>query len=363
MAQPREHSPRAQKSPDKRLEWARQRLGSDEVGVAVIRAYHGFLRHRGLDSAAALAFFAALSVFPLSLAVVSGVALLDNKTRAPSDILRVISGIAPHSTVVAVRGPLAQLLSLPNAGYALAVGLGLGLWTLSGYVTAVGRAVNTAYDIQEGRRWVRARATMLLVAAVLLVAGAIGVVLLLGTPTVAADVAKAAGLPKSDAIAWDIAKWPLLAVLAIFAVALLYYYSPNIRHLRIRYATAGALLAIVAWIIATTGFLVYVLNLSHYNRIYGWLGGAIILLLWLYISNLVLVAGAEMDAELVRVRELVAGMHAERQIQLPTRSSRRLETLERWESDDLRKARLLRLRSERRHSRESDAERHEQNSG
>ncbi len=333
--------------------WRRQRLGREEIALAITRAYHGFQRHRGLDSAAALAFFAALAVFPASLSVVSIVALLDDRQRAPGDILSVISSITPHSTTAALRGPLQQLLSIPNPGYALATGLILGIWTLSGYVTAVGRTVNTAYEVQEGRRWFGLRAQMLLVAAVIMIVGAAAALLLLGTPSVVAGVARAWHLPSGAMLAWDIAKWPVLAVLAIFAVSILYFFSPNIRHLRIRWATAGALLAIVAWVLATTGFAVYVLNLSHYNKTYGWLGGAVVLLLWLYLSNLVVVMGAEMDAELVRVRQLMAGVHAERTIQLPVRSTRRIETLERWQKEDERSGRLLRERGDRRRNRPS----------
>ena len=329
-------------------EWRHQRLGREEVRLALARAYHGFQRHRGLDEAAALAFFSALAVFPASLSVVSVVALLDDRTRAPGDILRVVGEVAPHSTVAALTGPIKQLLSIPSPGYALATGLVLCLWTLSGYVTAVGRTVNSAYEVQEGRQWIPLRATMLVVAAALMVAGGIAALLLLGTPGVAASLAAVWKLPLGVVIAWDIAKWPVLGLLAIFAVSILYFYSPNVRHLRIRWATAGALLAIVAWVLATTGFAIYVLNLSHYNKTYGWLGGAIVLLLWLYLSNLVVVAGAEMDAELVRVRQLMAGIHAEREIRLPLRGVRRIETLERWQQEDVRNGRLLRERGERR---------------
>jgi membrane protein len=133
---------------------------------------------------------------------------------------------------------------------------------------------------------------------------------------------------------WDFAKWPLLAAFAILVVAVLYYYSPNVRHLRIRWVTLGALLAIAAWLLATTGFAIYVLNFSHYNRVYGWLGGAVVLLLWLYLSNLVVVFGAETDAEIVRVRQLLAGIAAQDAIQLPLRSTRRIETLDRWRTED-----------------------------
>jgi membrane protein len=316
-------------------------LDRDALQLAALRAYHGFIRHRGLDSAAALSFYAALALFPASLSVVSAFALLDDKTRAPGDILRIISGVAPHATVLALKAPVAQLLSLPNVGYALVIGIALTIWTLSGYVTAFGRAINTAYEVQEGRRWIPLRATMILVAAALVVLAAAIVLLLAGTPLVAGAIAKAAGMPGWVVVTWDIAKWPVIAVLAIVVVAILYFYSPNVRHLRIRWVTLGALLAIVVWVLATTGFAIYVLNFSHYNRVYGWLGGAVVLLLWLYLSNLVVVFGAEMDAEIVRVRQLLAGIDAQDAIKLPLRSTRRVKTLDRWLVEDQAKGRAL----------------------
>jgi membrane protein len=322
-------------------------LDREALKLAGIRAYHGFIRHRGLDSAAALSFFGALALFPASLSVVSGFALLDDKTRAPADILRIVDSVAPHETVIALHGPIEQLLSIPNAGYALVFGLALTVWTVSGYITAFGRAINTAYEVQEGRRWIRLRATMMLVAAGLVVIAAAIVLLIAGTPSVAEAVAKAARLPGWLVVVWDVGKWPVLALLAIVVVAVLYFYSPNVRHLRVRWVTLGALLAIVVWVLATTGFAIYVLNFSHYNRVYGWLGGAVVLLLWLYLSNLVVVFGAEMDAEIVRVRQIIHGIDSQDAIQLPLRSTRRIETLDRWVKEDQAAGRALLAREKR----------------
>jgi membrane protein len=330
-------------------------LSNEAWNLAGRRAYHGFMRHRGLDSAATLSFFAALILFPASLTVVSTFALLDARTRAVPDILAVVSGFAPAATVRAIRGPLTQLVTLPNPGFGLAIGIILTLWALSGYLTGVGRAINVAYEVQEGRQWFALRATMVLIAAVLMVTAGIMLVLLIGTPTVATAVAKYLGVGISWVALWDIAKWPVLAVLAIFIVAILYYYTPNVRHLRIRWVSWGAVLAIVAWTIATVGFALYVLNVSHYNKYYGWLGGAVVLLLWLYISNYVLVFGAEVDAEIVRVRQLEAGIVSEDIIQVPLRSTHRNLILARWLTGDVRRGRELRLRAdERRDERSSD---------
>jgi membrane protein len=323
-------------------------LSTEAWQLAARRSWHGFLRHRGIDSAATLSFFAALVLFPASLTVVSIFALLDNRTRAIHDLLTVVGSVASSDTVDAVAGPLRQLLSIPSPGIALTTGLILTMWALGNYVTAFGRAVNTAYEVQEGRQWGLLRLAMLGVSAVLMVALGLVVVLLLGTPTVVAALAKQQNLGPVIPIVWDVLKWPALAVLAITMVAILYYYSPNVRHLRIRWVTWGALAATAAWVLATLGFAIYVLNISHYNKVYGWLGGAIVLLLWLYISNLVVVFGAEVDAEIVRVRQLEAGIEAEVMIPLPLRSTHRNLILARHLSDDERRGRELREDADRR---------------
>jgi membrane protein len=287
-------------------------------------------------------------VFPASLTVVSVFALIDDRARAISDILSIVSNVADADVVDAVRDPIVQLLSIPNPGLALATGIVLTLWTMSNYVTAFGRAVNTAYEIDEGRQFLLLRALMLGVSAVLMVAIGLAVVLLLGTPRIVAAAAQTLRLPSAYAVLWDVARWPALVLLAILIVAILYYFSPNVRHLRIRWVTWGALLAIVVWVLATIGFAIYVLNVSHYNRVYGWLGGAIVLLLWLYISNLVVVFGAEVDAEIVRVRQLAAGIEAEDAIQLPLRSTYRTRVLNRHLEEDRARGRRLREDAARR---------------
>ncbi len=323
-------------------------LSFESWQLAGVRAYHGFIRHRGIDSAAALSFFSALVLFPASLSVVSAFALFESKAHASADILTIVGSFAPASAVSEIKDPITQLFTLPNAGYGLALGLILAVWSLSNYATAFGRAVNTAYDVQEGRRWFPLRLFMIVIAVVLLIAFGAIVAIICVTPNVADAIVKGLGWSPAAAIVWDIAKWPVLAALSGFVVGVLYFYSPNVRHLRIRWVTWGALLAIAVWVLATVGFGVYVLNFSHYNKVYGWLGGAIILLLWLYLSNLVVVFGAEMDAEIVRARQLEAGIDSVNEIQLPLRSTSRLTILNRWTRNDRARSRELLARARER---------------
>ena len=310
--------------------------------LAARRAIHGFVRHRGIDSAAALTFFSVLAFFPATLIVVSVFALARGKENAADDILAIVSEIAQPATVDAIKGPLAQLFTVTNPGIALAAGLVLALWTMSGFATAFGRAVNTVYEVQEGRQIWKFRGTMLLLAVFLLVMFGAIVGCLIGLPS----AAEAAGVPEPWLTLWAVVRLPLAVLLAALLVAVLYYVTPNIRHERFRWVSYGALFAIVAWALATVGFWVYVSLVGQYDRIYGWLGGAIVLLLWLYLTNLVLVLGAEVDAEIVRLRQLTDGQAAESVILVPMRDTTRNLMLAKQRAQDEADSRALREESE-----------------
>lgn len=310
--------------------------------LVVRRSWHGFLRHRGIDSAAALTFFSALALLPAALTVVSAVALADTRAGAVRDLLATVDSVARGSTVAALTDPLQQLTRLPHPGWGLAIGLVLTLWTASGYATAFGRAVNTVYEVQEGRQFWKFRGHMLLVTLVTTVAFASIVVILLATPDVATAISASLGIGEPWLTLWNVGKWLLLLALAVLIVAILYFFTPNILRPRMRWVSWGAAFAIVLWAIATSGFALYVATVGQYDKIYGWLGGGIVLLLWLYLSNLVLVIGAEADAEIVRVRQLQAGIESEDVIRLPLRDSTRNLLLARQRAQDVADGRALR---------------------
>ncbi|MDM4762609.1 YihY/virulence factor BrkB family protein [Galbitalea sp. SE-J8] len=318
-------------------------LAGDAWRYAARRTVHGFVRHRGLDAAAALTFFAALALFPGALVVVSGFAIASGGSAAGVDrILDVLSDVLPPTSVEAARSPIESFLTIPNPGVALGIGLLGGIWTVSSYATAFGRAMNSVYEVEEGRPFWWFRARMMLVAVLLVIGGTVIVVILLGTPSVARAIGGAAGIPQPWIWLWLIGKWPVLVALAFTLVGVLYYATPNVKHLRLRWVSWGALFAIVVWGLATVGFGVYVVTVDSYNRVYGWVGGAVIALLWLYITNYVLVLGAEADAEIVRIRQLTAGIPAETAIQLPLRDTRRNLMIARQRAWDEREGRALR---------------------
>lgn len=300
------------------------------------------MRHRGIDSAAALTFFSALAIFPAALAIVSAFAIGNGKRDAAAVILDLVDELGQDSTVDAIRGPLTELFTVTNPGIGLAVGLIVSVWALSSYATAFGRAVNSVYEVQEGRQIWKFRGTMILLALFLQVAYAVIVLLLVTTPRLAGAIGETIGIGEPWLAAWSIARWPLLLLMVALVTAALYYVTPNVRRDRVRWVSFGALFAIAAWAAATGLFALYVGTVGQYDRIYGWLGGAVVLLLWLYLTNLVLVLGAEVDAEVVRLRQLTAGIAAEEVIQLPMRDTARNHMLARQLATDVSDGRAIR---------------------
>lgn len=314
---------------------------------AARRTWHGFVRHRGLDSAAALTFFSALAIFPAALSVVSVFALAEGRQDAATVILDIIDEVARDDTVDTLRAPITQLFTIGNPGIALALGLVLSIWTLSSFSTAFGRAVNSVYEVQEGRQIWKFRGLMLILAAFLLVVFAAIITLLVVTPSFASAIAEASGVGEPWITVWSIARWPALLILVTLVMAVLYYFTPNVRHDRVHWVSVGALFAIVVWAVATTVFALYATNVGTYDRIYGWLGGGLAVLIWLYITNFVLVLGAEVDAEVVRLRQLGAGIAAEEIVQLPMRDTTRNLMLARQRAADIADGRAIRESAER----------------
>jgi membrane protein len=320
--------------PPTRSDWA----------YVVRRSWRGFVRHRGFDAAAALTFFSALSFFPSALVVVSAIALVDSP-RAVPNILAVVQELAQDDTVKTFEQPLEQLLTVPYPALGFGVGAALAIWSLGAYAAAFGRAMNTAYQAEEGRPFLKLRLLMLALAAVLAVLLAALTVILLLTPRVVGAIGGLVGIGEPWLLAWNIGKWPVLAALVSFTVALLYHLTPTVRHERKRWLGMGAFSALVIGAIATAGFVLYVTTVSNYDRLYGWLGGALVVLAWLYIVNFSLMLGGEVDAEFVRLKQLRRGIPAEEVVRMPMRETTRTRMLAKNQAEDERRAREIRERA------------------
>jgi membrane protein len=203
----------------------------------------------------------------------------------------------------------------------LIVGVAAALWTASGYVGAFMRAANVIYEVDEGRSIVKLRPLQMLVTLVLVLLLAMVLVALVLTGPVAEAVGSAVGLGSAAVTVWDIAKWPVLLAVVVVMIALLYYASPNAKLRGMRSILPGAALAVVVWLVASAAFAFYVANFGSYDKTYGALGGVVIFLVWVWLTNVAILLGAELNAERERSRQLEAGTPgAERELQLDERS-------------------------------------------
>jgi membrane protein len=295
------------------------------------------------DLAAALTYYSVLALFPAAIALLSLVGLVGQGPKTVDTLLQILSDIGASSAVNTLEPTLTELSNTPSAGLAFVLGLAAALWSASGYVGAFGRGMNRIYEVDEGRPIWKLRPIMLLLTLVLVVLTALVALGLIVTGPAARAVGDAIGLGPTAVTAWNIAKWPVLLVVVILIVALLYYVTPNVKQPRFRWVSVGAVVAILTWVLASAAFGFYVSGFSSYDRTYGSLAGVIVFLLWLWITNLALLFGAELDAEVERGRELQAGIAAEETIQLPLRDTRNTEKAEQKQRDDIERGRELRL--------------------
>ncbi len=301
-----------------------------------------FQQDQCTDLAAALTYYAVLSLFPALLVLVSLLGVFGQGGRTVDAVLETAAGVVPSDAMNLLRQPLEQLVQSPSAGVALITGALGALWSASGYIGAFGRAMNRIYEIDEGRPvWKLRPLQLVLTLAGLLLAATVAFMLAVSGP-VAEAIGNAIGAGSVAVTAWNIAKWPVILVCVILAVAVLYYATPNVKQPRFRWISIGAAFAILMWIVASVLFGFYVANFGSYNKTYGALAGVIVFLLWLWITNLALLFGAELDAELERGRQLQAGLPAEHDIQLPPRDTRVLDKNEKAEEKDVKRAEELR---------------------
>ncbi|MCW2736279.1 YihY/virulence factor BrkB family protein [Nocardioides sp.] len=293
------------------------------------------------DLAAALTYYAVLALFPAALAMLSLVGLVGQGPDTVDALLQVLRSVGAGGAADTLEPTLVQLSTSSSAGLGLVLGLAAALWSASGYVGAFGRGMNRVYEVGEGRPVWKLRPTMLLVTLVTVVLTALVALSLVLTGPAAEAVGDVIGLGSTAVLVWNIAKWPVMLLVVMLIVGLLYYATPNVKQPKFRWISVGAAVAIVVWLVASAAFGVYVANFSSYDKTYGSLAGVVVFLLWLWITNLALLFGAELDAELERARELQAGMPAEKDIQLPPRDTRKIEkAAEKERADELRGRRI-----------------------
>jgi membrane protein len=273
------------------------------------------------DWAAALTYYSMLSLFPGLIVLTAVLGLLPRS--ATQSLIDSLGAVGPGQVSGLLVSSLRQLQGTRSfAGPLAIVGLVGAVWTASGYVGAFMRASNAIYEVPEGRPlWKLAplRVAVTLVMVVLLALCALGIVI---TGGIADRIGHLLGIGSVGVLVWNIAKWPVLVVLVSFAIALLYWLAPNVRQPGFRWFSPGGLLAVLVWAVASAGFAFYVANFGSYNKIYGSLAGVIVFLVWLWITNIAVLLGAEFDAELARGRNIEGGQPPDEEPFLPPKDTR-----------------------------------------
>jgi membrane protein len=286
---------------------------------ALKRTVKEFREDNLTDWAAALTYYSILSIFPALLVVVSLLGLVGQSATQP--LLDNIDQIAPGAATDILRTAVENIeRSQGSAGILFVVGLAVAIWSASAYIGAFMRAANVIWDVEEARpvwKTIPLRLGVTVVALVLVSITAVAVVL---TGPIAERIGDVVGVGGTAVTAWDFAKWPFLVLIIGVTICLLYYATPNVRQPGFRWVSPGAILAVLVWLVVSVAFAFYVANLGSYNKTYGSLGAVIIFLVWLWLSNVVILLGAELDAELARSRRIEAGHPQDEEPYLEPRS-------------------------------------------
>jgi membrane protein len=274
------------------------------------------------DWAAALTYYGLLSLFPALIALVSLLGLFGDPRTTTSGLTEVITSIGPESAAQTFEGPINSIVSNRGAaGFAFAFGLAVAIWSASGYIGAFMRASNVIYETSEGRSFWKLRPLQLGVTLMMVIAVALLALGLVLTGPIVSAIAGPVGLSGTAVDIWNVAKWPVMVVVFVLMVDLLYYASPNAKLRGFRWVTPGSVVALVVWAVASVAFAIYVANFGSYDKTYGTLGGLVALLVWLWISNLAILFGHQLNAERERSAEIEEGTpQAKQEIQLDPRA-------------------------------------------
>ena len=315
----RRERPPAERAPDDPTDLS----GRSWLGV-LKRTISEFKKDNLTDWAAALTYYGVLAIFPAIIALISIIGLIGPSATQP--ILDNLATLTPGPANDILSGAVKQVAnSRGGASVAFIFGIAVAIWSASGYVGAFARASNAIYEVPEGRPFWKLRPMQLIVTTVMILLIAASALAVVVTGPVAKQLGDVVGAGSAAVTAWDIAKWPVIALVVSLMFSVLYFAAPNVKQPGFKWITVGGVVALVILLIASAAFAIYVANFSSYNKTYGALGGVIAFLVWLWIANISVLLGAELNAELERGRQLAAGLPAERELQAPLRDDRAIK--------------------------------------
>jgi membrane protein len=290
------------------------------------------------DRAAALTYYGVLAIFPGVLVLISILGLLGKATV--QTLLDNLGQVAPGGVNSFLRTVIEQVQGKSGAaGIGAIVGLALALWSASGYVAAFMRASNAIYDVDEGRPIWKTAPVRILVTLALVVMLAVSAIMVVVTGPIASQVGKAFGIGDTAVLVWDIVKWPILLIVVSLMFSLLYRACPNVKQPGLPWITLGGIIAVVVWLIASGLFALYISFSGSYNKTYGSLATVIIFLVWLWITNIAILLGAEFNAETQRERAIRAGLPEDVEPFAELRDTRKLDAPQKRQAEEAERVR------------------------
>lgn len=279
------------------------------------------------DRAAALTYFGVLAIFPGLLVVVSIFGFLGQSAR--QTLLSNVGQLAPGGVKTFLTTVLNQVQGKAGAaGIAAIVGIAIALWSASGYVAAFMRAENAIYDVDEGRPIWKTAPVRLLTTLALVIMLVLSLVIVVISGPIADQLGTALGIGSTAVLIWQIVKWLILLIVVSLMFSLLYWATPNVKQPKFKWITPGGVLAVVVWLVVSALFAVYVSFSGSYNKTYGSLATVIVFLVWLWISNIAILLGAEFNAETQRERAMRAGLPDDVEPFAELRDTRKLDDSE-----------------------------------
>jgi len=295
-------------------------LSRRDYKAIVVRAGKEALADGVTDVAAALAYYAFLAI-PAALLVAVGIFSLVAGPGTVDSAMERLQGVVPADAIDLLRESLTRMTENSSGGLVMVLlGFLLALWTTTGAMTGLMRGLNRVYDRKETRTFLKQRITALAMLACMLLAFALSFGLLVLGPVIADWLGGVLGLESAFGWIWWTLQWPILVLGLLLAFAGILYLGPNVNHPRWQFLTPGAVFAVVAWLVASGLFAVYVSMFGSYNKAWGSLAAVIVMLTWLWLSALALLLGAEINSEAERSRELRQGKPAEDELQAPAKA-------------------------------------------
>ena len=291
------------------------------------RAVAEFRADDMLTWAAALTYYAVLSLFPALIVFVALLGLAGEYPKTSDAVLDIVAAIGPESAVDTLRGTIEGVVQ-DSGGAAALLGVSLvgAIWSASGFIGAFTKASNAIYEVEEGRPFWKLKPIQLALTLMFLLVSAIAAVVFVASGDLARSIFNVIGLGDAAFDIWKYAKWPVLAAVVTIMIAVLYWAAPNVKQPKLRWLTPGGGAGLLVLILASALFGLYVANFGSYNKTYGALAGVVVFLVWLWISNIMILLGAEFNAELERQRAIEGGMRpADKEPFAEPRDTRKME--------------------------------------